>query len=414
LKGQAVVVQLSDFGLGRGLNLAKSMTLLGLDVTIITNKPIYGLRSRVPVSDSFRGRVVEFEIPFARALYRSLFGRLIVYLVFMISSFRNLMSARRRPVLLLSEGPEPFAEIACVAYAKLIRRTSTVSDITDVWPDALRFLRPSDWRTETMIAVGIAVMRLTLARLDAIITLNDLMKLVLQERYDRPASVIYGAIDTETFKPLLRQEVSAHLPLNVRPAMEKPFVVLHAGLLGPVQDPQKIIDLAVCLKDNRDISFVLIGEGPLKKALLEKARFYKLDNFAIVDTVPSYLMPIIYGASDLFLLTSAENPLAHLLLPRKFIEYTASGKPVVCLTPPCVASSLCETWDAGAHFAPNDIEGASRFIERLKEDRSARLVMGENARRMAVELFSLEKASDELRNVIRSCSSRATVESGKN
>jgi len=40
-KGHVVLVQFSYFSLGRGLYLAEALHLLGLKVTIVTNKQVY-------------------------------------------------------------------------------------------------------------------------------------------------------------------------------------------------------------------------------------------------------------------------------------------------------------------------------------------------------------------------------------
>lgn len=92
------------------------MRLLGFRVVVITNPPVY-VRGELA-----RPRDVEVRscrIPLARVLYRSMLGRLLVYLVFSALSFTQLLRIRGVSVL-YSRGPHPFTDVPCILY-KVVR-----------------------------------------------------------------------------------------------------------------------------------------------------------------------------------------------------------------------------------------------------------------------------------------------------
>jgi glycosyltransferase involved in cell wall biosynthesis len=87
-------------------------------------------------------------------------------------------------------------------------------------------------------------------------------------------------------------------------------------------------------------------------------------------------------------------------LPKKFIEYAAIGKPILCITPLCVASNLCLKWKAGYHVEPDGVENVINVIKTFKENKTLREKLGENARKMTEKLFSVERAVETLSQVI--------------
>jgi colanic acid biosynthesis glycosyl transferase WcaI len=404
LRGQALVVQLSDFGLGRGLNLGKALELLGLDVSLLTNTPIYGGTAQARNQDysSFDGQVMSFTIPYARSLYTHLFGRLIVYVAFMFFSFIKVMSMPTKPSIVISRGPQPFAEIASVAYARVYPNVVLISDTTDLWPDALLYMGRPTLGTRLIMALGTAINKVVYRSFDEVTTHNDLMQDVLRSRFSKPTSVIMGAIDLDVYKPIGRSVAADAMPANLRVQIQRKFVVLYAGLLGPFQAPMKIVNLAESLKTEMDVVFLIAGEGPEKDSMVKAVSELGLENVVFLGTRASGEMPMIYNLADVFLFTYADLGFLKIGLPKKFIEYSSSGRPILCLTPACIASSLCETWHAGAHFLPADFRGAAEFVKVLKTDESLRIEMGENAREMAFKLFSLENASGLLKEVILS------------
>jgi glycosyltransferase involved in cell wall biosynthesis len=249
-----------------------------------------------------------------------------------------------------------------------------------------------------LILFGHAVNSFIWSKLDAIVTHNEVMALILSSRSRKRAHVVYGIIDLERFKPIPKYEAIQKLPKNIGEKIDRNrFIVLYAGLLGPFQNPEIILKLAQLIKD---ALFVVIGTGPLKENLIKEEKEQQVNNILFLDPVPHSLMPVVYNMADLFLLTYMTTDFLKIGLPKKFIEYAACGRPIICITPECVASKLCSKWKAGYSVPPERLEDAANIILELKSNEDIKKSLGNNARKMAESLFSIEKAKEELQAIL--------------
>lgn len=384
---------MSDFSFGRGEFLAGALALLGLRVVRVTNRPVY---QKGPKSVGHAARV-EFDVPFGRALYASVIGRLLFYAAFSAIAFGKLL--RARPAVLYSRGPQPFTEITCLAYKLLYPRSVLVSDTTDLWPDSLRYVKVRPVVRTILTKVGLAASRKVYARVDAIVTHNEEMARILEERFHRPVFIIFGAVDLSLFGRVDREQALDFVGSLTKGTAGK-FVVLYAGLLGPFQNPLALLEIA----ERLDVGMVIlvVGRGPLESELRKKAQTKGGAKIVFVGTQPFESMPYFYGAADVCMLTYADLPFLKIGLPKKFIEYAASERPILCVAPECVAGTLCEEWGAGHHVGPTDFDGAARILIELRRDAQRRASLGRNARAMAEGLFSEPGASRTLARVLRS------------
>jgi len=249
IKGDLVLIQFSDFGLGRGLYLAKALSLLGLNVTIVTNKPVYSsthhacVRFSKDLTPDFDARVIEFRIPFARTLYSSIFGRLIVEIIFTMLSFYEVFVSNPQPKILYAR-TTPFSEISCLFYKFFKRHVKIISDTTDLYPDGLEYIKMNPVLKRMLIAVGHSINHSIYSNVDAVVTLNATMGETLRERFKRDAYILNGVIDLNRFKPVDRNDAFGILSREISTTMLGKFVVLYAGVMSPFQNPLVIADIA--------------------------------------------------------------------------------------------------------------------------------------------------------------------------
>jgi glycosyltransferase involved in cell wall biosynthesis len=391
------LISFSDFTLGRGEYLAKAMKAIGFEVSVVTNKPIY-TGSLKPLRNALkRDNIDIIEVPLPRLSYYDIISRLVQYILFMIFSFIILLKLRKSFDFYYSRGPQPFMEITC-SVLKFFKGGKIISDITDLWPDALEYVDMNGFLKRVLTLFGHSVNSLIWSKIDKIITHNEVMAHILSRRSGKEVHVIYGVIDLEKFKPIPKYEAIQKLPKNIREKIKDDrFIVLHAGLLGPFQSPEIILKLAKLIKD---VYFVIIGTGPLKEDLKRLVDEQQITNVIFLDPVPHSMMPIVYNIADLFLLTHKSTHFLKIALPKKFIEYSACGRPILCITPKCVASELCNMWRAGYSVTPERIDEAVHVVLNMISNGNVRDSMGKNARKMAEALFSIEKTKEELRVIL--------------
>ncbi len=395
------LLSFSDFGLGRGEYLAKAMKAIGLEVLVVTNRPVYVASSKMAEDELNKDKIDIVEIPLPRLPYNAVVSRLVLYLFFTIFSFLILLKSRRSFTFYYSRGPQPFTEITCYIL-KLLKGGKIVSDITDLWPDALEYVEMNSFLKRIFILFGHAINSLIWSKLDAIVTHNEMMAHILSIRSNIKVYVIHGIIDLDKFKPVDKKEALEALPKIVHDKISNKFVILYAGLLGSFQNPLMIIELAKKMLVDDKLVFLIVGTGPLKKKMEQEVKKFRLSNIVFLETLPFDDMPLVYNLADLLLLTYAPIKFLSIGLPKKFVEYASIGKPILCITPTCVASKLCTEWKAGYHFLPHDLENVTHVIQNLEHNVKLRKLLGNNARKMAQSLFSLEEAKKRLQAVLDS------------
>jgi len=105
-------------------------------------------------------------------------------------------------------------------------------------------------------------------------------------------------------------------------------------------------------------------------------------------------MVAAYDAGDVVLQTSISEA-----FPYSVIEAMLAGKPIVATAVGGVPEAIANT---GVLCYPGDAEGLAQAVLHLLNDHAARLRVGEEARRRALNLFTLERSLQEyMRSYIR-------------
>ena len=110
--------------------------------------------------------------------------------------------------------------------------------------------------------------------------------------------------------------------------------VLYFGSYVPLNGTEYIVKAANLLKD-KNINFLMIGDGQDKEKCLELARKYKLENIKFIDTLPFYsnnsvesLVNYIYSC-DISLGTFSNSLKNDQVIPGKVVDALAIGKKII-------------------------------------------------------------------------------------
>lgn len=108
------------------------------------------------------------------------------------------------------------------------------------------------------------------------------------------------------------------------------FNILFAGNVGKAQSVDTIINAANECRENKDIQWIIVGDGSEKIVSEEKVKNLGLtENVVFLGRKPVEDMPKYYNASDALLVTLGDDELFKITVPAKVQSYMASGKPVL-------------------------------------------------------------------------------------
>src|SRR6185369_17490623 len=132
------------------------------------------------------------------------------------------------------------------------------------------------------------------------------------------------------------------------------FVALYAGLHGLAQGLDQVLSAAEALRTEDHLQFVLVGDGPEKPALRERARQRDLTNVRFLDPRPAGEMPQLLATADVVLVPLKKHiPGA---VPSKLYEAMASEKPVI-LVASGEAAEIVRNQQAGIVVEPGNEAG---------------------------------------------------------
>lgn len=176
------------------------------------------------------------------------------------------------------------------------------------------------------------------------------------------------------------------------------IIYLYSGNMGEKQGLDIIVEAARRLANKKNISFVMCGQGAAYKSLRVKSQ--GLSNMHWLDLQPIDMLNELLNLADVHLLPQRANA-ADLVMPSKLTGMMASGRPVLATVDE--DSQIAEfIKDAGVVVPPEDVDSICDAIIRLSNDKELRKVMGEQARKYAVDNLSRDVILEEFDTKLQS------------
>lgn len=367
--------------------LAAHFVRCGHEVTVLTAMPNYPTGSLYPGYNSWLRREcldgVDVIRSFIYPTKQADFGhRLCNYFSFVISSTAIGSACLPRPDYLLVESPPLFLGLSGIWLSRL-KLSRLIFNVSDLWPE-------SAVRLKLINAGGIS------HRLGSLLEafcykqawlISGQSKSILKNISERfPEQRVFhlsNGVDTRKFGPACETRT-----VRTKLAHHNQCVALYAGLHGLAQGLDQLLIAAAMLQEDKDLGFVLVGDGPEKEKLIAQATSAGLTNVRFLNSVPASEMPALLAASDLALvILKTDIPGA---VPSKLYEAMASARPVI-LVAEGEAAEIVRKHEAGITVSPGDTAGFIRALQTLRANPDLRRTMGMNGRRAVEALFDRTK-----------------------
>ena len=119
-------------------------------------------------------------------------------------------------------------------------------------------------------------------------------------------------------------------------------IILYSGNMGHKQGLDKVIEVAYELKVNREFLFVLVGDGAVKKDLINHTKKLNLTNVIFLPLQSYEDLPKLLASADCHLVVQKANA-ADLVLPSKLTNIlSVGGNAVITAEKNTTLGSLCE------------------------------------------------------------------------
>lgn len=213
---------------------------------------------------------------------------------------------------------------------------------------------------------------------------------------ERKVSTIYNWIDLTQFKQIEKTGI-----FRKRYRLDKKFIFLHAGIMGPAQGLDLIIQAAREVREITDICFLLVGDGSEKQKLEQMAEAHNLRNVVFKPFVSKEEYPLLAKDADVGL-ACLNNKNKTPVYPGKLLGYMASSIPIVAfLNEESDGHQIIKEAGCGYSEVSDDYKKAVELILRIYNERDKLAEYGHKGFEYAAMHFSKEACIDKLEKLLQ-------------
>lgn len=376
-------------------DVAFEMVKKGFDVTVLTAIPDYPKGKYFEGYGIFRRR---YEIVEGVKVYRSLiiprgngggFRIMLNYLSYSVSSiFLSIWLGvfKRYDSILVHETSPVMIGVPAI-IVKWFTKAKLLFWVLDLWPESLQ--AAGGINNKVILVFFEKLTKWIYKKSDKILISSKGFEKSITSKGDFENKIVYFPNWPDK---VLRKSEEYQLP-----PLPEGFIIMFAGNMGEAQDFEHIMDAVYRLKENKEIHFVLVGDGR-KRQWVEKYR----EEHGLGETLhwvgrhPIETMPKFFEKADVMLMTLKDVSIFSLTAPAKLQAYMSAGKPILAMMngegPRIIAEANC-----GYSVAASDSEGLAKMVLAMsKMSKNELSRMGQNGNKYQMEHFDLDKSMNHL------------------
>lgn len=345
-------------------DFAASMQNRGHEVTVLTGIPNYpqgkfykGYSFLKPKKEVYKNVNIVRTILFPR-FYANGFWLFMNYLSFaFFSSIAVFFRINKKFDLILVWEISPVTVGIPAIILKKIKRIPVFFWVLDLWPESV-----------------FAASNLNSGFFENLI---DILVKKIYKNCDRILVSSRGFIDSIEKKNVKRSDISYVpnwaedeylIPVEISiPNIDTLFpkaglIIMFAGNIGEAQDFDSILKSIKLLEDQKDIKWIILGDGRKKEWLRQRINEKKLhESVIMLGKFPLDQMPYFYSKADVMLITLKDEYIFSLTVPAKLQTYMACKKPILAMLNGETARVLDEA-KAGLTCRAGDFENLAKNV----------------------------------------------------
>ncbi len=352
-------------------DLARQLYLRGHAVTIFASSVSHfgGPAEAIPRMRLYRTEMVEdVRYVWIRGpAYGGNSGRRFLNMVSFAILALVVQARFQRPNAVIGSTVHPLAAAAGYLMARL-RRAKFFFEVRDLWPQTLidmgalaeasLYARALRWIEAFLMTHG-----------DGVISLLPGMDAYLRERGLHPGPLLYLPNGVDLSRPDVSLGPQPQLPECLAAwRAASAWICVYLGAHGRANNLSTALEAARILQKGPDsrVRLLLVGDGPEKAALVERAAELGLKNVSFADPVAKRHVPSLLAAVDAGLVQVLRTPIYRYGMSfNKLFDYMANRKPVVfaCET----ASDPVAEHGAGFTVPPENPEALAAALRRMSK-----------------------------------------------
>lgn len=262
--------------------------------------------------------------------------------------------------------------MACFS-ALLLRNSFRIVEY-DIYPDALNTIGIGEGNF--IYKLWGRLKKRLYRKADRVFTLSEGMKEML---------TAYGPTDkikvvplwsaSDDFKPVAKED-NIFIKQN---NLKETFIVLYSGNIGYTHSVECVVEVAKQMKDDKDVLFLIIGDGKKKAELVQEVEQSGLENVRFMPFQEFSMLPFSLASADLGVITLDEN-VSKVSVPSKTFNLLAVGCPLLAISNNNTEMfRLISKYQNGRCIAKTRIDEIVEYIRDLKENVELKQQYGHNS-----------------------------------
>lgn len=314
-------------------DLVSEFVRRGHKVTILTGVPNYPSGYIFPEYKNAPSNFTEFSgaaiirVPLITRGRGGAVRLLMNYISFVVSAifYGGWRLRRKKYDSIFVYEPSPVTVCLPAIFFKKIKRAPIVFWVLDLWP-------------ETLMAVGVVKSRILIRLIGLLVSyIYNNCELILAQSHafidnisiycNNPKKIKYFPSWAEDSFSESGIQSATNVPTSLS---EEMFTIMFAGNIGEAQDFPSILRAAEILKSNKNIRWLIVGDGRLADWVKNECHSRGLEqNIIMLGRHSLDKMPSFYSQADVLLVSLKDENIFSMTIPGKVQSYLASAKPIL-------------------------------------------------------------------------------------
>lgn len=275
----------------------------------------------------------------------------------------------------------PFHLVMVALAYKFFKKTKVIYHIQDLQIDLANELKLI--KSKRIINLMFKIESYILGKVDVVSTISEgMIKKIKQKRAIKVVN-FPNWVNTKQFFPL-ENRVSLKPKWNFD---TDDFTVLYSGNLGEKQGLELILEVAFKFQLQKNIKFIICGNGAYKIRLLEQATKFGINNVHFIPMQPEEDFNNFLNIADVHLIIQKQNT-ADLVMPSKLTTILAvGGKVIATANPQTTLYDVITDNQLGIVIRPDDVQQLYNAITAFTQTRE---IFSERARNYALTNLSVD------------------------
>lgn len=288
---------------------------------------------------------------------------------------------------------------AIAALVKKVRHIPFIYNLQDIFPDSMAGTGLAK-KGGLLWKIGRVVENFTYKNADKIIVISeDFKKNIMAKGVpEDKIVVVYNWVDEQAVVDVPREENKLFDKYGLD---RSKFYITYNGNIGLTQNMDMLLEVAHSLKSNKDIRFVLVGNGAYLEKVQQIIKDRSINNVMLLPFQPYEDISHVFSLGDVSLVISKPG-VGENSVPSKTWSIMSASRPVLANFDENELKSIITDNNCGIFTKAGDRNSFKDAILKLYKDRKLCRTMGKNGRQFVMANLTKDYGTRKYVEVIKS------------